>query len=246
MRQYGDTVRLVTTTGRPAAAASSQPDGGTVSSTRRAAQPRDRARAPNRGLAPGHVVTAADEVYHPRTSVGTRARWPCAPSDPVHAARRLGRGRHRRGQRGLLLGRPALRRVHRLGSRPILRWGPDTTRGRTARPAAGGRRPTSTRSPSTATAPATSPPGRSRTVKDRWSLDEHDGHLRVAVAWPPTGSDRAAGQRDRRARRARRPAGAGRRRSGLGIGEQIQSVRWFDDLAVLVTFRQMDPLYTST
>jgi uncharacterized secreted protein with C-terminal beta-propeller domain len=30
----------------------------------------------------------------------------------------------------------------------------------------------------------------------------------------------------------------------LGIGENLQSVRWFDDLAVLVTFRQMDPLYT--
>ena len=31
---------------------------------------------------------------------------------------------------------------------------------------------------------------------------------------------------------------------GLGRGEQIKSVRWFDDLAVVVTFRQMDPLYT--
>ncbi len=31
---------------------------------------------------------------------------------------------------------------------------------------------------------------------------------------------------------------------GLGRDEEIQSVRWFDDLAVLVTFRQTDPLYT--
>ncbi len=31
---------------------------------------------------------------------------------------------------------------------------------------------------------------------------------------------------------------------GLGVEEEIQSVRWFDDLAVVVTFRQMDPLYT--
>ena len=31
---------------------------------------------------------------------------------------------------------------------------------------------------------------------------------------------------------------------GLGVDEQIQSVRWFDDLAVVVTFRQTDPLYT--
>ena len=32
--------------------------------------------------------------------------------------------------------------------------------------------------------------------------------------------------------------------AGLGVDEEIQSVRWFDDLAVVVTFRQMDPLYT--
>ena len=31
---------------------------------------------------------------------------------------------------------------------------------------------------------------------------------------------------------------------GLGVDEEIQSVRWFDDLAVVVTFRQTDPLYT--
>jgi uncharacterized secreted protein with C-terminal beta-propeller domain len=31
---------------------------------------------------------------------------------------------------------------------------------------------------------------------------------------------------------------------GLGVDEQIQSVRWFDDLAVVVTFRQTDPLHT--
>ena len=29
----------------------------------------------------------------------------------------------------------------------------------------------------------------------------------------------------------------------LGVGEQIKSVRWFDDLAIVVTFRQIDPLY---
>ena len=31
--------------------------------------------------------------------------------------------------------------------------------------------------------------------------------------------------------------------SGLGGGERIYGVRWFDDLAAVVTFRQMDPLY---
>ena len=78
-------------------------------------------------------------------------------------------------------------------------------------------------------------------VADRWSLDEHDGVLRVAVG--PTmrtgsfssivtlsqeGSDLVeAGRVDR-----------------LGVGEEIKSVRWFDDLAVVVTFRQTDPFYT--
>jgi len=77
-------------------------------------------------------------------------------------------------------------------------------------------------------------------IANRWSLDEHDGVLRVAVG--PTmrtgsfssivtlsqvGSDLVeAGRVDR-----------------LGIGEEIKSVRWFDDLAVVVTFRQTDPFY---
>ena len=29
------------------------------------------------------------------------------------------------------------------------------------------------------------------TLKDRWSLDEHDGHLRVAVSWFKNGLDMA-------------------------------------------------------
>ena len=29
----------------------------------------------------------------------------------------------------------------------------------------------------------------------------------------------------------------------LGVGEEIESVRWFDTLAIIVTFRQVDPLY---
>ena len=81
------------------------------------------------------------------------------------------------------------------------------------------------------------------TIRDRWSLDEHDGHLRVAVSWPSrTGgpattasscSTSADGQLEQ----------VGELR-GLGADEDIQSVRWFDDLAVVVTFRQMDPLHT--
>jgi uncharacterized secreted protein with C-terminal beta-propeller domain len=79
-------------------------------------------------------------------------------------------------------------------------------------------------------------------VRDRWSLDEHGGRLRVA--W--TTSDKDGRTRNGITVLAERgaalvPTGTIDR---LGLDENIQSVRWFDDLAVLVTFRQMDPLYT--
>src|SRR4029079_11743868 len=80
-------------------------------------------------------------------------------------------------------------------------------------------------------------------IRDRWSLDEHEGHLRVAVSWPSrTGvpGDNGIVVLDEQDGKLRQ-VGALR---GLGVDEQIQSVRWFDDLAVLVTFRQMAPLYT--
>jgi len=80
------------------------------------------------------------------------------------------------------------------------------------------------------------------TVRDRWSLDEHDGRLRVA--W--TRSDKVGHTQNGITVLAERggalvPTGTIDR---LGLDENIQSVRWFDDFAVLVTFRQMDPLYT--
>ncbi len=78
------------------------------------------------------------------------------------------------------------------------------------------------------------------TIRDRWAMDSHGGALRVAVGpssqtgtfnsvltLTEQGSDlMLAGRVDK-----------------LGIGEQIKSVRWFDDLAVVVTFQQTDPLY---
>jgi uncharacterized secreted protein with C-terminal beta-propeller domain len=95
-------------------------------------------------------------------------------------------------------------------------------------------------------------------VRDSWSFDEHDGHLRVAVTWPhrlvpgvprdpitseqpdASTSDNGVVVLDEQGGRLEE---VGRLR-GLGSDEQIQSVRWFDDLAVLVTFRQTDPLFT--
>ena len=78
------------------------------------------------------------------------------------------------------------------------------------------------------------------TIADRWSMDAVGDSLRVAVG-PSSetgdfnsvltlredGSDLVVdGRVDR-----------------LGVGEEIKSVRWFDDLAIVVTFRQTDPLY---
>jgi uncharacterized secreted protein with C-terminal beta-propeller domain len=80
-------------------------------------------------------------------------------------------------------------------------------------------------------------------IRDRWSLDEHDGYLRVAVSTPSrTGAtrDNRVVVLDEQGGRLEQVGELG----GLGVGEEIQSVRWFDDLAVVVTFRQMDPLYT--
>lgn len=79
-------------------------------------------------------------------------------------------------------------------------------------------------------------------VRDRWSLDEQDGRLRVA--W--TRSNRNGRTQNGITVLSERagalvPTGTIDR---LGVDENIQSVRWFDDLAVLVTFRQIDPLYT--
>jgi len=77
------------------------------------------------------------------------------------------------------------------------------------------------------------------TVGGSWSMDEHDGVLRVAVS-----SDSAATATSIVLLRPE----SGRlvdlgRLDGLGVGQELKSVRWFDDLAVLVTFQQTDPFY---
>ena len=77
----------------------------------------------------------------------------------------------------------------------------------------------------------------------RWALSARDGNLRVATtrgdAFDGGSSDSAVtvlAERDG----ALVPIGEV---AGLGVGEQIRAVRWFDDTAVVVTFRQTDPLY---
>lgn len=79
-------------------------------------------------------------------------------------------------------------------------------------------------------------------VRDRWSFDEHDGRLRVASAlgdpWRPRENAVSVLEEDGDTLRLTG------RVTGLGPDESIQSVRWFGDLAVVVTYRQTDPLYT--
>jgi hypothetical protein len=81
----------------------------------------------------------------------------------------------------------------------------------------------------------------SGSVRDRWSLDEHGGRLRVA--WTRSGKNGTQNGITILTERggALVPTAT---IDHLGLDENIQSVRWFDDFAVLVTFRQMDPLYT--
>jgi len=80
-------------------------------------------------------------------------------------------------------------------------------------------------------------------VKDRWSFSEYDGHLRVATAlgpdsWNPT--ENAVVVLEERGNNLAEVGRVGE----MGLGEQIKSVRWFGDIAVVVTFLQVDPLYT--
>ena len=78
----------------------------------------------------------------------------------------------------------------------------------------------------------------------RWALSSYDGHLRVATTssppWgpgPPPSSQVTVLQEQ--------PDGLVEtgRVDGLGIGERIYAVRYFGELATVVTFRQTDPLY---
>jgi hypothetical protein len=77
-------------------------------------------------------------------------------------------------------------------------------------------------------------------IADRWSMDAVGGSLRVAVGpSSETGNFNSV--------LTLREDGSDLVEDGrvddLGIDEQIKSVRWFDDLAIVVTFRQTDPLY---
>lgn len=72
----------------------------------------------------------------------------------------------------------------------------------------------------------------------RWAMSEHNGYLRVAT----TSESRTESSVYVLAERDGRLVRVGSV-SGLGPGESIRAVRWFGDVATVVTFRQTDPLY---
>ena len=78
------------------------------------------------------------------------------------------------------------------------------------------------------------------TIRDRWSLDESGGQLRVLVGpSSETGNFSSIVTFQRRGTKLVETGRLGH----LGPGEQIKSVRWQDDLALVSTYRQVDPLY---
>lgn len=79
------------------------------------------------------------------------------------------------------------------------------------------------------------------TIADRWSLDEADDVLRVAVGPSSETGNFTSVVTFRREGKQLAEIG---RLDGLGRDEDLKGVRWFDDLAVLVTYREVDPLFT--
>lgn len=80
------------------------------------------------------------------------------------------------------------------------------------------------------------------TVPGRWALSGYQGDLRVASQqgdwWSPSETVVTILAEEGGALTLQGSVG------GMGEGEQLKSVRWLGHLAVLVTFRQTDPLYT--
>ena len=77
-------------------------------------------------------------------------------------------------------------------------------------------------------------------IADRWAMDEAGDVLRVAVTpTSETGNFNSVVTLERDGQDLVEMG----RIDGLGRNEDLKSVRWFDGLAILVTFRQVDPLY---
>lgn len=81
-------------------------------------------------------------------------------------------------------------------------------------------------------------------VMGRWALSSYEGHLRVATtSAPPWGGDTPSESSVVVLSERENGLVQVGRLNGLGVGERIYAVRYFGDLATVVTFRQTDPLY---
>jgi hypothetical protein len=84
-------------------------------------------------------------------------------------------------------------------------------------------------------------------VLNSFSISEQDGRIRVATTTQAPWRPGDAEPRSESAVRVLERRGAGLEEvgavGGLGLGERIYAVRFLGDLAAVVTFRQVDPLY---
>ena len=87
------------------------------------------------------------------------------------------------------------------------------------------------------------------TVLNQYSMSEHEGHLRIATTtapvWQPWRTEGGPESESFVTMFAVSTAGLSEigQVGGLGIGERIFAVRYLGDIAAVVTFRQVDPLY---
>lgn len=81
----------------------------------------------------------------------------------------------------------------------------------------------------------------------RWAMSARDGRLRVATTtgqvWGPTDGQGASESFVTVLAEREGELVTEGQVGGLGVGETIRAVRWFDAVATVVTFRQTDPLY---
>lgn len=79
------------------------------------------------------------------------------------------------------------------------------------------------------------------TIRDRWSMDAADGRLRLVLGPSSATENRNALVTLRRVGDRLEETG---RLDGIGRrGDEVRSVRWQDDLAIVVTFRRVDPVH---
>lgn len=246
MREYGDTVRIVTDTGLPDLDFTAPRDGSARAHHRALAHNREVVRHSSiadwlpsvRDGGSRHPVVDCADVFHPRRYAGTDTLtvtgWDVAsPSTLSSTAITTGGDLVYSSTDRLYVTTPEYRR-------PIahpLRGGPALGLMRPVQQSTAVHEFRLAGIDTTYAASGTV----AGTVRDRWSFDEHDGDLRVAVTRVHDGrpDNGITVLRDQAGRLVR--VGSV---DGLGRNEQLQSVRWFDDLAVLVTFRQLDPLFT--